>query len=149
MDLHSSNPYSRVSNIPVPVFGRRPCTQGFRSTSSFHHVPSSPQGLSRKRRESHTGVFRGQSWEVHSTPPVSASTTQSSGHVSTPNCNCNLPRIKRSWCLWIHNGLWFVFYPGGGPCPSPSTMTGFAALHWLWLFYHFQWRDHSELMLIL
>lgn len=92
---------------------------GIQEHQLFHHVPSSPQGLNRKRRESHTGVFRGQSWEVHSTPSVSASTTQSSGHVSTPNCNCNLPRIKRSWCLWIHNGLWFVFYPGGGRCPSP------------------------------
>lgn len=76
------------------VFGRRPCTQGSgvpASSTVFHHPPGPQQ---EKERGSHRGVFRDQSWEVYSTPPLSTSTTQSSGHVSTPSCKGTCPGLR-------------------------------------------------------
>lgn len=148
MDLHSSNPYSRVSNIPVPclVGGLAHRDSGAPAPSTmFHH----PLRASTGKGERVTWEFSGTSLGRCTAHPLRPH--QQLNHlVMCPHLtNCNSPRIKRSWCLWIHSGLWFVFYPGVGLAPHPSTMTGFAALHWLWLFYHSQWRDHSELISIL
>lgn len=70
-------------DIPEPVFGGRPCTWGFRSTSSFHpEAPPPWQDPCGRDRESQRGAFRGQAGEGHSTP-LSLSdnlVTRSPGH---------------------------------------------------------------------
>lgn len=94
MDLHSSNSYSRVSNIPVwcLVGDLAHRDQEYQLLPLCSIIPSGPQ--QEKERGSHRGVFRDQSWEVYSTPPLSTSTTQSSGHVSTPSCKGTCPGLR-------------------------------------------------------
>lgn len=92
MDLHSSNSYSRVSNIPVwcLVGDRAHRDSGVPAYSTvFHHPLSISAGKGERVTQ---GSF--QSWEVYSTPPLSTSTTQSSGHVSTPNCKGTCPGLR-------------------------------------------------------